>query len=198
MHRKDWMPPRGRAIGKSLAPSQPTGRTAERRRKAKRTTTLLVSAAALTLILLGAVLLSGGDGNETAQPPEVPAGTFAPPAPYVVFGYTYNADGITPLPFCDVTITDVTSAGVWTCASGADGKYTYVIEAAEGDTLRAEAVNGELYGMTEGVAVGGAIQLNIVLSSAEIPELPMVLGPVLGILALVTVAVIWRRRSIQQ
>lgn len=194
MHRKDWMPPRREAIGRNLPMSQLTGRTAEGRRKTKRAMALLACATALTL-LAASVLLSVGDGNETAEP-EVPARDLAPPAPFIVFGYTYEADGTTPLGECAVNITDVTSGLYWELQSSSTGQYYISIEAAEGDEIHVIAVKDLLYGENTGIASGGSIMLSIVVQY-EIPEFPMVLAPVLGTLALFTVVVFRRRRKVQ-
>jgi len=189
MHREDWMLPREGVIGRSLS-QQPTGWTAERRRKAKRAMMLLACATAALTLVSAAVLLSPGDGGEESTPaPEIPGRSAENPpgTPYPVGGYTYASDGVSLLYGVSVTVTNVNTEYSWEATSSmTSGFYAVVIYATEGDLIHAEGVLGELFGMSEEYAAGSSLQLDITLDMV-IPEFPVVMLPVVGVVALLVI-----------
>jgi hypothetical protein len=198
MSRKDWMVRSEEAIGRSLS-QQPAGRTAGWR--SKRAVALIVCAAAVVTLLLGAVLSSLGDKDGSVAPePETPVSTMEDPpgTPFGVYGYTYAADGVTKEPSCTVTITNVDTGFYWVVASGPTGFYSAGIYGTAGDEIHVLAVKGEMWGETSAEATGVYLTIDVTLDqTGEIPEFPTLVVPVVGVVALLTVVGIRRRRNIQ-
>jgi hypothetical protein len=199
MSRKHWMLPSEEAIGRSLS-QQPAGRTAGGGRRTKRAVTLVCAAAVLTL-LLGVVLSSLGDKDGSVAPePETPISTMEDPpgTPFGVYGYTYAADGVTKEPSCSVNITNVNTGFYWVVASGVTGFYNAGIYGTAGDEICVQAVKGEMWGETSAEATGVYLPIDVTLDqTGEIPEFPTLVVPVVGVVALLTVVGIRRRRNIQ-
>jgi hypothetical protein len=170
------------------------------RMKTKRAVALLACATALTL-LSAAVLLSAGDRSEEPTPslPDIPSRSADTPpgTPYPVGGYTYGPDGMTPEKGAAVNVTNVNTGFYWlTTSSMTTGFYSVVIYAVADDLIHAEAVLGELFGEAEKLASGSFMQLDVTMYDVgEIPEFPMVAVPVAGMMALLLVAGIRRRRN---
>jgi len=62
------------------------------------------------------------------------------PAPYLVYGYLYDLDGTTILPYYTVTAYDITNGGYISTKSDGDGKYTIDLQkidsCSNGDTIK--------------------------------------------------------------
>jgi hypothetical protein len=121
-----------------------------------------------------------------------------PPPPYSVFGYVYDSLG--NLAFsASVTVTDVTTGAVWTTITDTEyGYYLVDLESNEtgwdmGDTILVEITLGTDAGFNTGVAAGGYLQLDV--SMVAIPEFPMVIVPVVGMIAIAAVVSFTRRRD---
>jgi hypothetical protein len=105
---------------------------------------------------------------------EAPPGTDDDPPgnPFGVYGYTFAADGVTKLALCDVTVTNVDTGYSWSTISGATGFYSIGIFGTAGDTIRVEAVKGDLYGITEVEATGVYQNIDVTLVGEE-PPIPV-------------------------
>jgi PKD repeat protein len=101
-----------------------------------------------------------------------------PGPPFEVFGITYAPDGVTPLPNCTVTVTDLRTGYFVTTTSGylpgQEGVY-YVnwlqIDGGwiVGDVINVTAVNGALSGSAEGVSTQEWIWLDVTLTQIPGP-----------------------------
>ena len=95
--------------------------------------------------------------------------------PHPIMGVTYESDGVTPLPFCTVTVTDVTLGESAVVESDADGVYQYDIanlpgEYAVGDEILVEAVKDSLSGSATGYVTDGFFDIIDVILEGETPE----------------------------
>lgn len=158
-----------------------------------------VCAIALALVAAVVHIQAGNDREQTAK-------SAAPPPPQLLIGFTYAAGGGI-VPSCTVTITNLRTMDVNTTTSSADyGYYEFDMQMTTngwltGDTIRVEATDagGTVYGMNESVtsgAFGGFDWIDVTLDTA-IPEFPMAIVPIVGMVALVAVASVVRRRGEQ-
>jgi len=159
---------------------------------------LLVCAAAIIFVSAIAVapIGKGQDGAAQLQAPGIAA---APPPPYFVIGYTYDAGGVA-LPNCSVNITDLrTGAYCNTLASDANGFYQYDLNTITGgwtvgDMINVTAQKDLAIGWNESAATSGPyLRMDVTLGTV-IPEFPTVIVPVAGMLVLIA-AVGFRRRG---
>ncbi len=119
-----------------------------------------------------------------------------PPIPYNVIGYVYESDGVTIVLNAAVTITDTRTGAVWLTTTDAEfGYYVLNLNLNEtgwemGDTIVVDANNGVQSGTNSGVtgATGNeAFLLLDVTLTVAIPEFPMVVLPVLGMIGVAAV-----------
>ena len=206
MNHRTWMLPKEDRIERRLSstPGDSSPRPAKRKEGARRTT-VLAACIAVAIIASGALLLSPGSGTGAEQP--IPATPGDSPGlgiefPHPIMGVTYDSDGTTPLPFCTVTVTDVTLGESAVVESDADGVYQYDIanlpgEYAIGDEILVEAVNETLQisGSATGVVTGEFFDIIDVTLNVVIPEFPLVITPVVGILALFVVVRVRRKKE---
>lgn len=165
------------------------------RRRAKTVGLLLVFAAVIVVVSAVALVPSA---NEKAGPP---AKTIAkPPIPgFNVFGTTYDSVGAV-IPACDVNVTNVRT-GAWNVTvSDIYGYYEVNLNwmdlgYEDGDPIHVTATKGSLMGENESLL---SLSLGFVFEdiylTVVIPEFPMVIVPVAGMMALV-VAVSLRGRD---
>jgi hypothetical protein len=129
-----------------------------------------------------------------------------PPFPYIVYGTTFQSDGVTALPFCKVTVTDVVTVetiigsndgGLF--ASDVDGAFTVDISpllATSGDGLVVNAVSpgGAETGSNTGTVDTSVpyVNINVTLSPTAIPEFTTLMVPIAG---LISIFVIMRMAS---
>lgn len=204
MKHRAWMTPNKDRIGRSLY-TKPTGRSpAPARRRNVRISALLAFTAVAVIVASAALLPNGGEPTDPAIPGRS-SDLGAPPLPYYIYGWTNDSGGV-PVPFSTVTITNVDLGGEAVVTSQADGRYMYnlanmaVGEPAEyyenGDLIRVEAEDGSLSGMSEGYVVlpGQFTVINVTLDTV-IPEFPMVIAPVAGILAMFIIVRSRRRNT---
>lgn len=178
----------------------------------KRIPVLLACIALSALLASGAVVAFAGSGvvRATISMPmlsEASEGGIAPnqappPPPYEIFGFTYaDAGKTTVLPDCIVNITN-TRTGDWNLTfSTADyGFYRFDLwnqtnDWQVGDIINVTAYKDMAIGWTEAEATGGAYIWADVCLTAVIPEFPMVVLPVVGMLAVLAVVSFVRRRQ---
>lgn len=118
--------------------------------------------------------------------------------PFVVEGFVYEADGVTPAVDCVVNVTNK-NTGEW-ILTGTDpwgyGWYEAQFEfhnVTEGDLFNVTAMKDWQIGWNESVYTGGPIlDLNITMSGT-IPEFPSLIAPVLGLTCLVVLVLVARR-----
>lgn len=168
------------------------------RRNAKTASVLLVCAAAIFIISSVAALPVG---KAIAEGPSAP-GVEAPPVPpYYAAGYTWDASGTVILPDCVVNITNVRT-GAWNLTTS-DGSGFYIFDIANqlpepggflvGDTINVTATKDLAMGWNESVTQPlGYVAIDVTLNGV-IPEFPMAVLPVVGLLAMFVVASVWRR-----
>jgi len=157
-----------------------------------KTIVLLIMFAAAIVIVSGVALAPVGK-EKTSQPADSSA---APGPPYPVAGYTYDALGAI-LPSCELNITDL-DTGEYnnTIVSGLNGYYAVNLGSFaawnDGDIIKVTAVNGALVGENQSAVAGSYLRLDVTLD-VPIPEFPMVIVPVMGMMALVAVMSLRRR-----
>ena len=128
---------------------------------------------------------------------------------HTIWGCTYAADGVTPLPGCVITVTNTRTgdAIVWdeTSEGWVPTLNVYSVDTVEfpngwswGDLLNVTAVNGVSVGWNESVITdnpSGLDQIDVTLDGiTDIPEFPMVVLPVVGLVAIAAVVSLKRRR----
>lgn len=177
--------------------SRPNGlKSASAARRLKMVSMLLVCAAAIFVISsVATVPMSRAEG------PQAPSPTAEPFPPYYAAGYTYDAFG-TILPGCEVNITDVnTNAYNLTTSDAVTGFYMVDIKNGlvdtggfnVGDTVNVTATKGLAIGWNEAVSQDlGYVAMDITLNGV-IPEFPMAVLPVVGMLALFIVVSLKRK-----
>ncbi len=133
--------------------------------------------------------------------------TKAPPGtPHTIFGYTYDIDGVTPLVSCDVIITNLnTSEQIVTTSDSVEGIYSVDLSLltlgwSYNDSLNVTAQKGAFSGwnvslVTENPSEYDQIDVWVKEPLILIPEFPMVILPVGGIIALVAVLGLMRRHE---
>jgi len=160
------------------------------RRLAKTIGLLLVFVAAI--VIVSAIVL-GSIGTQH----RVPANALAPPGPpYPVAGYTYDSLGA-KLPSCDLNVTDL-NTGEYCNTVVSDGNGFYSVDLGsfavwtEGDIIKVTAAKDMWTGENQSAVAGTYLRLDVTLN-VLIPEFPMVIVPVTGMLALVAVVSLRRR-----
>ncbi len=130
------------------------------------------------------------------------AHTQAPGQPHSVRGYIYDTDGVTKVAGANVNITNVdTGASNNATISSINGYYNFDLNTLlggwnTGDQVRAVAWLGIVSGENETIITGvGANEwLNVTMGTViVIPEFPMVLLPISGMLVLFAVVSLKRR-----
>jgi hypothetical protein len=126
-----------------------------------------------------------------------------PPTPYNVWGYVFDS-GANPAFSVDVTITDTDTGAVWYTMTDTEyGYYMVDLNTNESgwnwdDTILVEAMTFTEYGSNTGVTGSpgneAALQLDISMTGG-IPEFPMVILPVLGMIGVAAVVSLTRRRE---
>jgi len=153
-----------------------------------RVAALLVCLAAI-VIISSIALAPMGKGNATADRGEVLVRQPLPP--HSVQGYVYEADGVTPVgpTNCVVNITNQRT-GDWNL-TGVDeygyGWYEFDMNmfangVLDGDPINVTVTRDADIGWAQGLAATPTLDMNIVLGPA-IPEFPLVVLPVVGMIA---------------
>lgn len=203
MYRKEWMLRKEDAIGRSLTPSQ-TGGAPEGTRGAKRASLLLTCVVAVGLLLSGAALICLNDGAEPVDESQKIEDQGTDP-PWNVCGFVFAADGVTPVGFAVVTVTNLDSLASAVVISYDYGMYEYdmnTLGTLDGHRILVEAVSpdGLWSGSIEGVADKDSpipyLWMDVTLDTpvGEIPEFPAMILPVVGVVALL-VAIRRRRKT---
>jgi hypothetical protein len=126
----------------------------------------------------------------------------APPTPHPLFGYTYDADGVTALPGCDVILTNLNTSevilttsdatlGIWS-EDAANFPTPYEI----GNIINVTATKGLQIGWAEAPLTDtpeGYDQIDVTLDGTGIPEFPMLILPIGGMIALFAVVSLKRK-----
>ena len=185
-----------RPIGRGPAPA---GRRWSRRAH------LPIACAVAAFIVSGAFLLSPGVGTE------LPAAFTGSPVlgdiqnPYNIMGYTNDSMGV-PIIGCTVTVTNVDNGGSIEAMVTGDGRYMANLANmngagyyyADGDEILVEAVKDDLSGEATGyvdLTDDNSITFIHVTLGTVIPEFPMVILPVGGMLALFAVVHFRHRKA---
>lgn len=182
--------------------------TYARMRYAKIVSMLVICAAAT--IVVSAIAHASVDTEKAAAPAApVPA---PPLTPYLLWGYTTDALG-NPVE-CTITVINLRTGEVNTTNSfivppwPLDGYYEidlanqFPSSYLDGDLINVTAINGTSIGWIgwneSAVPGGGSMTMDVTLDGTwEIPEFPMVIAPVMGMLALFAVVRLRRRREEQ-
>lgn len=152
---------------------------------------LIVFAAAI-IIVSGIALAPIGKGKASQ-----PAKTQAPPgAPYPILGYTYDQFGV-KLPSCTVTITDLNTSLSTVVVS--DAVFAaYIVDLGSftaweaNNTIMVSAAKDTRVGENQSIVAGSKLWLNTTMG-VVIPEFPMVIVPVTGMVALMAIVSLRRR-----
>lgn len=168
------------------------------RRRHTRTLSVFAVCVVAGIIISAIALVSVGYQNA--------AHVQAPGQPHSVRGYICDVDGVTRVAGANVNITNLRT-GSWNNAtvSAGNGYYNYDLNGLSGswdvdDTIRAVAwstslsLDGENFTVLTGV--GSGEWLNVTLGTViVIPEFPMVLLPISGMLVLFAVVSLRRRHE---
>jgi len=154
--------------------------------------------AVIFLVATSAVVVSALAMNPGRQ---VPAGISDIPAPpnLIIGGFTFD-EFSAKLGDCAVTITHVKTGNFTVLYSGASGPtlgfYSYKPsweDISQGDDIKVTAVKGVMTGESVGyVSSSPNLQIDVTLN-VLIPEFPMVIVPVVGMMALIAVVSLRRR-----
>jgi len=181
------------------------GSTYAGRRYVKTVSMLIVMCAASMLVVSALALTEASQATLSANARQ-------PGSPHTIFGYTYAADGVTPLNGCIVTITNMNTSESIVFNETHDGwdpaQNIYSVDGTEfvlhgwavGDILNVTAVNGLSTGWNESAITDnpfGYDQIDVTLDGTVIPEFPMLILPVGGMIALFAVVSL-RRKSKKQ
>ena len=208
MKHRAWMLPREDRIERRLSstPGDSSPRPARREKEGAKRISVLAACVAVAIVLAsGVVLLSQGTETERqfiATPGDSPG--LGTEQPHPIAGYCYDASN-DPMPGCTVTVTywesETTSYSGETTSDG-DGKYQFDIAVFPGLWLadkyvevEAESPDGLFFGYADGYTTTGFIDFIDVVLNVPIPEFPMVITPVVGILALFVIARIRRKKE---
>ena len=153
---------------------------------------LVVSAILATSIFIVCMMLSSVARAPANESPRQPG------PPFVLSGFVYEADGITPVTDCPVNVTHE-NTGLWYLTT-TDSEYGYFeivklrYDVNDGDVFNVTATKGSQIGWNESVRVNGELWMwvNVTMSGA-IPEFPSVLAPVLGSICLLVLVSVARR-----
>jgi len=165
------------------------------RRRAKTIGLLIVFAAAM--ILVSGIALAPISKDKASQPKDVTTQAPPPGTPYNILGYSYDAGGaklpgttvtITDLDTGDskVVVTDLTFAAYMVSLPSFAPLWDY------GDDIQITGENGVMTGVNASIVAGSKLWLNVTLD-VVIPEFPMVIVPVTGMLGLMAVVSLRRR-----
>jgi hypothetical protein len=161
---------------------------------------VLLCVAAL-LIVSSAAMVTLGNGNAAGD--QSAQDVRQPPPPKNVQGYVYYSDGVTPVVNCLVNVTN-TRTGDWnlTITDDTYGWYEFNMNdfltgVLEGDLINVTAIKDLDIGWVEGTAGPAFLDLNVIMSGTLIPEFPMVVLPVVGLMALFAVVGLERRKKAQ-
>jgi hypothetical protein len=174
-----------------------------RMRYAKIVSMLVICAAAI--VVVSAIAHASVDPEKAASPAAPPA--LAPGPPYLLWGSTY--DGVGSPVECIITVTNLNTGDFNTTNSWQvdpwplDGYYEIDLQnqftsgVTIGDIINVTAIecNGTAIGWNESaVPGGGSMSMDVTLTgTVEIPEFPMAILPVTGMLALFAVVRLKRR-----
>jgi hypothetical protein len=124
-----------------------------------------------------------------------------PGTPYSIAGYTYDALGV-KLPSCTVVVTDVTQGlSSPTLTSSATTAFystqlqTWCPDWEVGDELKVLATKGIMYGENTSLVGGGAGTVLNVTLNLVIPEFPVVVVPIVGMMGLFVAVSLRSRRD---
>jgi len=162
------------------------------KRHSKAIVVALIVFAAAIIIVSGIALAPIGKGKALK-----PAEAQAPPGtPYNVLGYTYDEFGV-KLTSCTVTITDLTTGDSTVTVS--DPTFAaYLVNLGSfttwtlGDDIKITATKDVRIGENQSIVAGSKLWLNATMG-VVIPEFPMVIVPVVGMMALIAVVSLRRR-----
>lgn len=151
----------------------------------------LIFLVAVSVLIGSSLLVAPSDPGRPADAKQV----IPPPVGFIIGGWTYDEFGA-KLPNCDVTITLVKTGDYDVVSSGTISFYSYIPawpQLSVGDEIRVTAVKGVMTNTSTGIVpYAPMLQLDVKLD-VLIPEFPMVIVPVMGMIALVAVVSLRRR-----
>jgi hypothetical protein len=175
------------------------GSACARRRYVKTVSMLLVLCAAAIVVVSALALTEASQTTISAKARQ-------PGSPHTVYGYEFDADGVTPLNGCVVTITNTATGEFIIFNETHDGWdpsiNIYSVDLSEllvhgwtvGDILNVTAVKGAATGWNESAITAAAFdRIDVTLNGTAIPEFPMVILPVGGMIALFAVVSLRRK-----
>lgn len=180
------------------------GRTETRRMNAGTAKLLLACSLIIIAVVVSAIAVKLPATKEMADA-EVPVGTSrAPPPNYYVWGVVKDSGG-NPLVGAEVTILIVRTGANDMMLSTATGMYQFDLANCpneteeyyiDGDELIVEAVMGMDFGSSSGCVDTSTnnVQIDVQMGTV-IPEFPMVIAPVAGMLALFAIVRFRRRKA---
>lgn len=166
-------------------------------RRYVKTVSMLIVLCAAAILAVSALALT--EASQTT----ISANARAPGPPHPIYGWTWDADGVTPLTSCDVTVTNLnTTEFIVTTSDSVEGIYSIDMSEFQngyeiGDILNVTAVKGAQTGWTEAPITDnpdGNDRIDVTLDQAVIPEFPLLILPVGGMIALFAVVSL-RRKS---
>jgi hypothetical protein len=167
-----------------------------RRRYVKAFSMLLVLFAAATVVVSALALTEASQASISAK---------QPPSPHTIYGFSWASDGVTPMLGSIVTVTNTRTGEFTTWNDTHEGwdplSNIYNIDLSEmptawvvGDLFNVTSVNGVNIGWNESVVTDNAFdQIDVTLDGTPIPEFPMLILPVGGIIALFAVVSLRRK-----
>lgn len=156
---------------------------------------------AVTVVLASTIALVCVTGSSVASV-SVNEHHRQPGPPFIIWGFVYEADGVTPVTDCPVNVTHE-NTGLWYLTS-TDSVYGYYeiskqrFDVNNGDVFNVTATKGSQIGWNESVRVDLELQMwiNVTVSPGEIPEFPSLIAPILGLTCLVVLVSVARGRKV--
>jgi hypothetical protein len=166
---------------------------------------LVFLTAVIVAVAVAPALSVNADTDDNKAFTDAPPGT-----PLLVIGYVTDSLGVAPSVDVPVTVTDNNTGAVWyTLAEVVNGSF-YMVDVANeppavegaggvnwtlGDVMWIYATDGVMEGQNESLLADPYVWIDVQLNVSVIPEFPMAIVPVLGVVAIATVVSLNRRRS---
>lgn len=172
-----------------------------RRRYVKAFSMLLVLCAAAMVVVSALALTEASQATISIKDKQ------PPPTPHTIYGFSWAADGVTPMVGSIVVVTNTRTGEFTTWNETHEGwdptSNIYSIDLSEmptawvvGDLINVTSTNGASIGWNESVVTDnpfGFDQIDVTLDGTPIPEFPMLILPVGGIIALFAVVSLRRK-----
>lgn len=167
---------------------------------------LLIVFVAAAVVVSAAALVPSADGEAMKIPDKATARARVPPPPYLLSGLTMDSVGAM-LFGVDINITNLRTGAYNHTVSYDYGGFGYAYyefnlhdmdggyPEVDGDIIRVTATYTDMEGQNQSAlsVSGGYMMMDITLNPVVIPEFPMVVLPVVGLLAMVVAVSLGRR-----